>query len=194
MAGGIVPYPGSTLPEIYAARRRSHSQEIPLTHPERPFAMTPNLAFRKEVLYELNMFDSRFPGGGWEDADICWRFSRLSAMKLVYEPKAIVFHRYRNTYIDYFVQHYRYGYGRALIYSKYGDELVWKWYDIKRSLMGIFVSSYHLMHDIIKLNIKKDKNAILYTHFLEFIRNMGQISGFMAASLNKNKFEGTSDI
>src|SRR5207244_11867321 len=44
VAGAILPYPPQTDAERYAARRLSHSQLRPLSDPDRPFAMMPNLA------------------------------------------------------------------------------------------------------------------------------------------------------
>ena len=76
VAGGIVPFPGNSYPEKFAAIRRSHSQERPINHPIHPFGMTPNLAFRKIIFNEIGLFDTRFSGGGWEDTDICWRYSK----------------------------------------------------------------------------------------------------------------------
>jgi GT2 family glycosyltransferase len=125
VAGAIVPYPPKTDVERYAARRLSHSQLRPLNHPVRPFALTPNLAFRRDVLSRIGKFDTTFPGGGWEDADLCWRFARQTDLELRYAPRAVVFHHYRATQWDFFVQHYRYGYGLALLYKKYRDELSW---------------------------------------------------------------------
>jgi GT2 family glycosyltransferase len=125
VAGAIVPFPPETDVERYAARRLSHSQLRPLNHPVRPYAMTPNLAFRRDVLARIGMFDTAFPGGGWEDADLCWRFARETGLELRYAPRAAVFHHYRATQWDFFVQHYRYGYGLALLYRKYRGELRW---------------------------------------------------------------------
>ncbi len=125
VAGAIVPYPPKTEVERYAARRLSHSQLRPMSHPVRPFALTPNLAFRRDLLARVGMFDAAFPGGGWEDADLCWRFTRETGFELRYAERAVVFHHYRATHWDFFVQHYRYGYGLAVLYRKYRGELRW---------------------------------------------------------------------
>ena len=57
----------------------------------------------------------------------CWRFLTGTNFKLVHAPKAAVFHRYRTTAKDFFIMHMRYGYGLALIFSKYPGELSWGW-------------------------------------------------------------------
>lgn len=124
VAGAIVPYPPRTAVERYAARRRSHSELRPLADPARPFGMTPNLAVRRELLGQIGGFDVRFRGGGWEDADLCWRLTATGA-NLGHAPRAVVFHRYRSSARAFLVQHYRYGYGLGMLARKYGDDFPW---------------------------------------------------------------------
>ena len=123
VCGAIVPFPPRTMVERYAARLRSHSPERAIRHRSHPFGLAPNLALRREALQGIGGFDVRFPGGGWEDADLCWRLKRATAYRLVFASRATVFHRYRSTPFDFFVQHYRYGYGLALLRRKYESEL-----------------------------------------------------------------------
>ena len=123
VGGAIVPYPPRTPAQRYAARRLSHSQLRPIGHPRRPFAMTPNVAFRRNALIRIGMFDTHFPGGGWEDADVCWRLAAQTGLRLTYAPRAVILHRYRATAGDFLVQHYRYGYGLGILCRKYHVEL-----------------------------------------------------------------------
>jgi cellulose synthase/poly-beta-1,6-N-acetylglucosamine synthase-like glycosyltransferase len=127
VAGAIFPFPPTTDAERYAARRASHSQLRPLSAPEHAFALSPNLAFRRQPLVRVGMFDPTFPGGGWEDADLCWRFGQETGLALAYSPRAVVFHRYRSTASAFLAQHYRYGYGLGLLYAKHRHELAWRW-------------------------------------------------------------------
>ena len=133
VAGAIVPAPPATDAERYAARRLSHSQLRPLRHGERPFGMTPNLAFRRELLTRIGGFDTSFPGGGWEDADLCWRFAEQTGLELAYAPRAVVFHHYRATTLEFLRQHYLYGYGLGLLSSKHSAELGPGWLKRTRS-------------------------------------------------------------
>lgn len=127
VAGAILPFPPTTDAERYAARRASHSQLRPLSTPEHPFALTPNLAFRREPFLRVGMFDPSFPGGGWEDADLCWRLERETKLELRYSPRAVVFHRYRSTPRAFLAQQHWYGYGLGLVYAKHRRELDWRW-------------------------------------------------------------------
>jgi GT2 family glycosyltransferase len=124
VAGAVVPFPPRTLAERYAARRRSHSPERAVDHQPRPFGLSPNLAVRRDALCRIGGFDARFPGGGWEDADLCWRLQQDTPYRLVFAPSAIVFHRYRASALGFVVQHFRYGYGLALLRRKHGLERI----------------------------------------------------------------------
>jgi len=188
VAGGIIPYPGNTLPEIYASRKRSHSQERPLSHPDRPYAMTPNVAIRKTMLNKIGLFDTRFPGGGWEDADLCWRFTSNSKLKLEYNSKAIVFHRYRDNYKDYFIQHFKYGYGLALINLKYSDYYHWDRNKEIKSYIELGNAFYNMFISFFKMIIDSYDNKDFLFSYLEFLRHLGQRVGYFAGSLYKHKF------
>ena len=136
VAGAILPYPVDSLPERFMARRRSHSQERPLRHPLRPFAMTPNLAVRREVFERVGLFDTRFVGGGWEDADLCWRMGDQTSYEVRFAPRAAVFHRYRSTTGEFLKQQYRYGFGLSILLRKHATELPTDWWRRAGSVGG----------------------------------------------------------
>lgn len=184
VGGEIVPYPGKTPAERYAARRSSHSQKRPMSHPIRPFAMTPNIAFRREVFQQIGLFDTRFPGGGWEDADLCWRFFRGTNFKLEYAPKAVVFHRYRATAKEFFIQHMRYGYGLALIYAKYHGELLWGWRQSLRAYRELGMAARTLTMVRLRRGLSGDGGIDLDTAYFDFLRQLGQRSGFLHGALS----------
>jgi len=183
VAGEIVPYPGRTRVERYAARRRSHSQARPLGHVRRPFAMTPNVAFRREVFDRVGAFDLRFPGGGWEDADLCWRFLRLTDLELAYAPKAVVFHRYRATVRDFFVQHVRYGRGLALLHAKYSEELAWGWPERRAAYAALGEAIGRLATTAILRGTGRGDPVALDTAYFDVLRQLAQRLGFVGGRL-----------
>lgn len=187
VAGEIVPYPPTTPAGRYAARRRSHSQERSLQHPVRPFAMMSNLAFRREVFERIGLFDTRFPGGGWEDADLCWRFSRGTGWKLVYSPRAIVFHRYRTAARDFFIQHVRYGYGLGLIYSKYPGELWWGWRERVQACGDLGKAACGLITSLLRHEVGRDKPGELDTAYFDLLRQLGQRLGFIGPAFSRGR-------
>jgi GT2 family glycosyltransferase len=181
-AGSIVPFPPRTKAELWAARRRSHNQLVPLAHPARSYAMTPNLAVRRDVLRRLGGFDPCFPGGGWEDADLCWRLSLESALELRYAPQAVVFHRYRDSAGELLAQHYRYGYGLGVLRRKYPDELPWGWRqrarayaEMARALGGMAAAGMQAITG----RGGRDPTLACF----DVLRAVGQRSGFLAASV-----------
>jgi len=179
VAGEIVPYPGKTPAERYAARRRSHSQVRSMNHPLRPFAMTPNVAYRREVFQQIGLFDTRFAGGGWEDADLCWRFFSGTRFKLGYAPHAVVFHRYRTTVREYFIQHVRYGDGLARIYAKYRGDLAPGW---QQSLHGYW-NLGNLTWILAKEVLSGVNPGDLHTAWFDLIRQVGQRIGFVGGAI-----------
>ncbi len=188
VAGEIVPYPATTPAERYAARRRSHSQERPLKDPSRPFAMISNLAFRREVFERVGLFDTRFIGGGWEDADLCWRFSRGTGWELAYAPRAIVFHRYRTTAGDFFVQHMRYGHGQALLSAKYRGELLWGWRHRLRAYQDLRRATCTLITRGLRHKRGSGGSIDFNTAYFDFLRQLGHRLGFLRAGGIRRRF------
>jgi cellulose synthase/poly-beta-1,6-N-acetylglucosamine synthase-like glycosyltransferase len=179
VGGEILPYPGTTPAERYAFRRGSHGQKWLMNHPVRPFAHAPNIAFRREVLEQIGLFDPRFPGGGWEDADLCWRFFRETDLELAHAPKAAVFHRYRTTAYDFFVMHMKYGYGLAQLFSKYQTELSWGWPQRFQVYRDLGKSTWNLSTTGISYYLLSREAEKLETAYLDFLRQLGQRVGFL---------------
>ncbi len=184
-AGGpILPYPGSTPAERYAARRRSHAQERTLKHPYGPFFMAANLAVRRDALVGVGAFDVRFPGGGWEDADLCWRLARETGMKLRYAPAAPVFHRYRRTPREYLLQHHRYGYGLGLARAKHRAAFPWGARERARAYkeLGASAGGLALAGARRCTGTSVDRDELAFRR-LELLRQVGQRSGLLGAAV-----------
>jgi|Deesub1362A_J573_1020465.scaffolds.fasta_scaffold02187_1 GT2 family glycosyltransferase len=77
-----------------------------------------NLSFRREVFEELNGFDERFRKAGGEDRDICYRLLQ-KGYKLIYNPKAVVYHKHRDNIRSFFMQNFTYAYYRELVKKKH---------------------------------------------------------------------------
>jgi GT2 family glycosyltransferase len=184
VAGGIIPYPPRTAAERYMARRRSHSQERALQQSSRPYAMTPNVAFRRTLLLQAGLFDERFPGGGWEDADLCWRLGRDPAFRVVYAPDAAVFHRYRSTVPSFLVQQYRYGYGFATLCAAHRDVIPPAWPQEARAIAP-------LLRALAAVPRRPSRDGApasdLTTRGFDFLRQLGQRSGYWAGALRRSR-------
>jgi glycosyltransferase involved in cell wall biosynthesis len=183
VGGAIVPYPPETSAQRYAARRMSHSQLRPMSHPARPFAMTPNVAFRRDALLRVGGFDTRFPGGGWEDADLCWRLTRETELEFRYAPRAVVFHRYRATAREFLVQHYSYGYGLGLLHRKYGDELRRGWRQRGRDYAELAGTAWGCARAAKAAVVATKEGGEPDDRWFDFLRALGQRTGFLSGSL-----------
>jgi cellulose synthase/poly-beta-1,6-N-acetylglucosamine synthase-like glycosyltransferase len=183
VAGAIVPFPPATEAQRYAARRASHSQLRPMGDPDHPFGLMANLAFRREPLLEVGGFDPNFPGGGWEDADLCWRFTRQTGMELRYAPGAVVFHRYRSTPAAFLRQHYRYGYGLGLVYRKHREDLEWQWpTNVKAFLdVGRAAGRWAIRRGVHVLAPNRRRSDDIARAKFDCLRLLGQRTGFVHA-------------
>jgi GT2 family glycosyltransferase len=181
VAGAIVPYPPRTLAELHAARRMSHSQLRPLAHPSARYAMAPNLAVRRDALERVGGFDPAMPGGGFEDADLCWRLERETGLGLRYAPRAVVLHRYRSTPRDFLVQHHRYGRGLAILRRKYPSRLPWGTRERARAYGGLAGAAARAA----VIGARRGGHEELGLAGYDLLRHIGQRSGFLRGSFGR---------
>lgn len=189
VGGEILPFPGTTPAERYAFRRVSHSQRWLMNHPHRPFAHAPNIALRRAVFEQIDLFDVRSPGGGWEDADLFWHLFRGTPFRLAHAPKAAVFHRYRTTAKDFFIQHMRYGYGLALIFVKYRAELSWGWRQRLQASRDLGHAAWTLTTVGVRQMVRRTAEVSLETAYFDFLRELGQRVGFLRGALARSRGE-----
>jgi glycosyltransferase involved in cell wall biosynthesis len=114
-AGEIYAYPPTTPVEQYIAWIWRHQQQESLASP-RPFVVTSNVAFRRNVFDRIGLFDPTLLTA--EDQEFSWRFFDLGH-KLEYRPGAVVLHRHRSTAWGMFRQQYDWGCGLAILNIRY---------------------------------------------------------------------------
>ena len=117
--GHLEPTPPKNIIEEYVIYKDILSQERALKR-ERvsfPFLITANAIYRKKTLDEVNGFDENFIVGG-EDADLSWRIN-WAGHKIVFEPKAIVYHKHRTTLASLLKQIKSYGSGTSYLFWKH---------------------------------------------------------------------------
>jgi len=79
-----------------------------------------NVAYRREALNHVGIFDSAMSGGG--DNDLAWRVQAYGGYSGVYVPEAVVYHRHRNTIRGMFKQYRRYGLNEIVLTTLYKSE------------------------------------------------------------------------
>lgn len=89
-----------------------------------------NMAFRKDALQAINMFDPTHRAAG-DDVDVCWKLL-VREQKIAFSPSAVVWHHRRPTVKGFLRQQRGYGYAEAHLKRRYpgrfnvfGD-LVWR--------------------------------------------------------------------
>ncbi len=94
---GIIASAGGINVNLYTGSMRDiGAGEVDRAQYERPKLVNSCAGFaflvKKEVLLRVGSFDNDFNPYGWEDVDFCLR-ARKSGFKILYVPKALVFHK-----------------------------------------------------------------------------------------------------
>jgi glycosyltransferase involved in cell wall biosynthesis len=186
VAGEILPFPPRTPAERHASRIRHLSPERYIGRRIFPFAVAANLAFRREVFSQVGLFDPTSPRGG-ESTDICTRFFRRTGLRLELAPRAVVFHRHRQTARELFSQHLGYGRGHAFLYWKYRDELPWGWKETRQVYVDLFKTAGRLTRSSVRYVAANNGRDDLEFWYFEFLRKLGMRIGFVQESLARGR-------
>jgi glycosyltransferase involved in cell wall biosynthesis len=186
VAGDILPFPPRTPAERYAARIRHLSPERYLRRPIFPFAVTANLAFRRDVFRRVGLFDPACPRGG-ESTDFCTRFFRGTGQRLELATRAVVFHRHRTSAGDLFRQHWGYGRGHAYLYLKYREELPWGWEQTRQVYADLARTAGALTTSGLRYAATTDGREDLEFWYFELLRKLGLRLGFARESLAQGR-------
>jgi glycosyltransferase involved in cell wall biosynthesis len=183
VAGEVAAYPPRTAAERYAARIGHLSPKRYLAFPVFPFAITANVAFRREVFDTIGGFDPALPTG--EGVDLFRRFFRGAGMKLHYAPRALVLHRHRSTSWGLCRQFFGYGRGHALVCIKYRDEHPWGWKQSMVSYRDLARSVLRLARTAVRYRAETEKREALVFSSLELLHKMAYRLGFMREALSR---------
>ena len=143
MGGEILAYNPKSIAERYSDKSDVLSQkdnfEYKFVNLKMPFIATANAAYKKEILDEIGHFDDSFLISG--DIDLTWRVL-MKGYRMVYEPKALVFHRHRTTPYALFKQFLGYGKEHPKLFKKH-NAIFNKRYAIE--IFGYLAIPYNLM-------------------------------------------------
>jgi glycosyltransferase involved in cell wall biosynthesis len=105
-----------------------------LSHPRYPFAPSGNVAYRRSSLAAVGGYDPRYRS--YEACDLHQRLAPLGGRSL-YEPAALIFHRHRATWAQYWRQQRSYGEGLAYFMRARAGDIRWSTLDELRVWSGI---------------------------------------------------------
>ena len=84
---------------------------------------TYSAAFRRNVFMDMGGFDEHFPVANNEDTDLSYRLA-AAGHKLVFNPKAFVYHTHPDTLARYLKVKFWRGYWRMVVYRRHPDKAV----------------------------------------------------------------------
>jgi glycosyltransferase involved in cell wall biosynthesis len=89
-----------------------------LAHPRFPFAPSLNLMYRRSMLAAVGGFDERYTT--YDACDLHQRIRRADGGPFLYEPRALVLHRHRERWSEFWRQQYGYGkgYGQFMLHHR----------------------------------------------------------------------------
>jgi Glycosyltransferases, probably involved in cell wall biogenesis len=94
-----------------------------LSHPLFPFAPSGNVMYRRSVLTSVGGFDIRY--AAYDSCDLNMRIRSSFGGKISFAQSAVVLHKHRETWKDYWKQQRNYGRGLAQFYRRWSNEIDW---------------------------------------------------------------------
>ena len=110
-AGRVVGYRSESAAARFVDLSGGLDAERHLAHPTFPFAPSGNLMYRRSVLEAAGGFDARYRS--YEACELHTRLRRTHGGTFHFAPRAVVLHRHRRTWADYWRQQIAYGAGYA---------------------------------------------------------------------------------
>jgi glycosyltransferase involved in cell wall biosynthesis len=108
-----------------------------LSHPRYPFAPSGNVLYRRTALVAVGGYDARY-----RSYEACDLHQRLGSGQCLFEPAALVFHRHRATWREYWRQQRSYGGGLAQFMRARAKEIRWSPADELRAWSAVAVSGF----------------------------------------------------
>ena len=130
------------------------------------FIGTFSAAYRKKIFLKFGGFDTRFKTSSGEDPELSYRIDK-AGLKMVFQPKAIVFHPHPNSLWKYLKQKYKRAVWRNLMYwGKHKEKIMSDSYTSKSMFLQIFLSGLVFL---ISLSLIILKFSITFSSLLFFV-------------------------
>ncbi len=79
--------------------------------------------YKKKVFLDFNGFNENFPSASGEDPELSYRMEK-KGLKLVFNPKAVVYHLHPENFLNYLKIKFWRGYWRILMYKEHKDKII----------------------------------------------------------------------
>lgn len=122
-AGRTVGFESQSSPARFVDLMGGGDAAQHLTHPKFPFAPTHNVMYSHEALNAVGGFDERYCSQ--EPIDLHYRLLQMVKGRFLYEPRALVLHRHRDSWRAYWRQQFRYGRGLGQFMVHHNDAVSW---------------------------------------------------------------------
>jgi len=119
MMGGRLDDVSLNDPDVASWRYSLTDGRLPVTLERYPFALTSNMAARRDVFDEIGSFDDTLEYFG-EDTDFSIR-ANLAGIEIGWVPEAVVRYRHRDSLRSLVRQQFVYGRGSVVLYDRYRD-------------------------------------------------------------------------
>jgi glycosyltransferase involved in cell wall biosynthesis len=122
-AGRILGYESNSAAARFVDLTGGNDTERHLGHPNFPFAPAGNVMYRGDALQNVGGFDERYYA--YDCCDLHYRLLQTQRGPFYFEPRAIVFHRHRTNWIDYWRQQFWHGQGLGQFMLHHKDGTHW---------------------------------------------------------------------
>jgi glycosyltransferase involved in cell wall biosynthesis len=137
-----------------------------------------NSSYRKSFLDEIGGFDNNIKIG--EDIDSCHRIHKMG-LTIIYDPRAVVYHRVKRTINSSMAQYYKYGKARAPIYKKYSSKkfFIDNEYNYYQNL---YFNAFNFLKRLATVHSQEDKELYLFTPIMNSLLISSMITGKIKGS------------
>ena len=113
------------------------------------FIGTFSAAYRKKIFFKFGGFDTRFKTSSGEDPELSYRIDK-AGLKMVFQPKAIVFHPHPDSLWKYLKQKYQRAVWRNLMYwGKHEEKIFSDSYTPKSTFLQLFFSGLFILMTLV---------------------------------------------
>jgi len=189
-AGRVAAWEPQTVLEQFAERRRQVSNDASMACSFLPYAMTANVAYRRQLLEALGGFDALLISGG--DADLSWRLQLNGGKSIRFNRAAVVHHKHRSSLRSFWRQHWMYGYGTAMLYERYPGYR--KSLGVETTYWAKRVSRFLIrgLSRIVRWPVRRGEGRVYFAeHFLEIICTTARYLGLVQCARSRRRTSAT---